>query len=621
MRVHAIMISTALKALITAVLLTVMNCGVQGQTAVVNTTYGPVSGTSVSGIFEFKGIPFASPPIGSNRWKPPSSPSSWTTPLPVQDFKPACPQKLYEQGDTSYILIGEEDCLYLNIWTPDTAGSNLPVMVFIHGGGNQQGSANQVSMGTELYNGKNLSQRGNVVVVTIQYRLGVLGFLVHPGLEAENSSNTSGNYAVMDQLLALAWIKNNIQNFGGDSTKVMIFGESAGGVNVGNLLTTPLAEGLFQRACIESAVPALGNYEEAKSKGIEFVDEMAGPGSDSAKIAYMRSVPADSITIMMESPLVGGFVQMNWRPVVDGQVFPDFPEVLFQDGSFNKVPLMIGSNADEMSVSAPVTVFPFMVTSLINSTFPPGMQAQALSLYPPGTTNAQARESYVQLLTDAQFTATTRRTARCVNLNQESPVYRYLFAHRQAGPLDIFGSYHGLELFYIFNNYENTSYAVGPWYTLQDDSVEMNMLHYWVNFAANGNPNGNGLPAWPSYQSLTDCYLEIKASPDGSQCGLRTEKSDLWDELIGYTGCTSSLGYEIKPGGSMQIFPNPGKGIFQVRIPGNTVKSIEVYDLSGRKVLFCPGNDCLDARSLPKGLYLLKVTGGSGIFSGKISLE
>jgi para-nitrobenzyl esterase len=590
-----------------------------GQQPVVTTEYGQIIGNSNSGIFEFRGIPFASPPIGSNRWKPPLTPSPWTIPLLAVEYKPACPQKEFEQGDTTATLKGNEDCLYLNIWTPDTLSPVLPVMVFIHGGGNQQGSASEISLGTELYNGKNLAQRGLAVVVTLQYRLGVLGFLVHPGLEAENEASTSGNYAVMDQLLALTWIKRNIGNFGGDSTKIMIFGESAGGVNVGNLLTSPAAEGLFQRAVIQSAVPSLGNYEEAKNRGIEFVEDIFPSGSDSAKIAYMRSLPADSITNRMESPLEGGFVQMNWRPVIDGHIFPQDPETIFQSGFFNKVPLMIGSNADEMNLSAPATIFPFMVTALINSTFPPSLQAQAQALYPPGTTTAQARESYVQLLTDAQFTMTTRRTARCVSLNQEEPVFRYFFTHNHAGPLEVLGSYHGLELFYIFNNYENTNYALGPWYTPQDDSVQLNMLAYWSHFANTGNPNGNNMESWPSYQAQPDCYLEIKASPDGSMCGLRTEKSDLWDAAAGYVGCSSSLGSGKPVEVDFSIFPNPSTGKITISIPGTWRNpQITILNLEGRVLKKYFNENTIDIGFLSPGIYLVRTNSSLGIRTAKL---
>jgi len=390
----------------------------------VATQFGQIQGSLNGTVYEFLGIPFAKPPVDSLRWRAPQNPEIWAGIINTINYPPACPQKSFKQGDTTAVLIGNEDCLYLNIWTPKTGEGNLPVMVFIHGGGNQQGSTSEVQLGTNIYSGKNIAERGNAVVVTIQYRLGPLGFLVHPGLEQENANGKSGNYAVLDQILALKWIRNNISNFGGDTSKTMIFGESAGGVNVGNLLTTPLASGLFQRACIESAGPVLNDYSESKNSGIIFVDDYITTGSNTEKIAYLRSLPADSLIKAETNPTAGGIAQMHWQPVVDNVIFPGFPIQTFQTGIFNKVPMMIGSNSEEMSLSSPAVVYPFMVTALINTYVPSAYKALALQLYPPGANNTEARKSYVGILTDAQFTSITRRTAQCVSKNQAENVWR-----------------------------------------------------------------------------------------------------------------------------------------------------------------------------------------------------
>jgi para-nitrobenzyl esterase len=378
---------------------------------VISTQFGPVQGSMNGTVYQFLGIPFAKPPVDTLRWKAPQDPATWTEVLSTIGFAPECPQKAFEQGDSAYTLEGNEDCLYLNIWTPQTGTGNRPVMVFIHGGGNQQGSASQIQGGTEIFHGKNLSERGNVVVVTLQYRLGPLGFLVHPGLEAENKEGISGNYAVLDQILALKWIQSNISNFGGDPSKVMIFGESAGGVNVGNLLVSPLAAGLFQRACIESASPVINEYTDSKNKGIAFADTFITTGTDRQKIAHLRSLSADSLLFNATSPLAGGVVQMNWQPVIDDYVFTGKPFDIFQSGLFNKVPLIIGSNAEEMSRAAPQTVVPAKVKALINLTVPEEYREEANLLYPSGADNTEARQSYVGILTDLQFTSTAPQAA------------------------------------------------------------------------------------------------------------------------------------------------------------------------------------------------------------------
>ena len=591
---------------------------------VVNTQFGQVQGSINGSVYQFLGIPFASPPVDTLRWKFPRNPEPWSGVRQVTDFAPVCPQKEFQQGDTTFTLKGNEDCLYLNVWTPQVVAGTLPVLVFIHGGGNQQGGASSVSGGTQMFFGKNMAERGNAVIVTIQYRLGPLGYLVHPGLEVENTNNISGNYAAMDQILALTWVKNNISNFGGDSSKVMVFGESAGGVNVGNLLTSPLAEGLFQRACIQSASPVLNDYNDSKNKGIAYVNGYTTSGNNADRIAFMRTLPADSLVKDLTNPISGGMVQMNWQPVVDNYVFPDFPIQSFQNGNYNKVPSMIGSNSEEMSLSAPQTVYPFMVTALINSVFPPAYQAQAMVLYPPGNDQIQARKSYVGLLTDSQFTVTTRRTAQCISQNQAEPVWRYFFTYKHSiQALAALGSYHGMELFYIFNTWENATLGSGILFKPQDDSVQKVMLSYWVNFAATGNPNGSGLAAWPEYQSETDCFNELKATPDGSHCGLRTSECNLWDETVGFDGCTSTEGLnEADNDAAFTVFPNPCNGILTISISDKcNLFEILIYDFTGRKLISVKDKLQINMSDLPTGIYLLKMKQNGQEWQAKIAKQ
>lgn len=594
---------------------------------IVQTEFGQVQGTSNGAVHQFLGIPFAKPPVNSLRWKAPENPDNWNNILSTTTFAPACPQKEYEQGDTTYTLMGNEDCLYLNVWSPQLGqGTNKAVMVFIHGGGNQQGSASEENGGTQMYFGKNMAQRGDVVVVTIQYRLGPLGFLVHPGLAEENVDGIAGNYAVMDQILALKWVKNNIANFGGDPDRVMIFGESAGGTDVGNLLTTPLAAGLFQRACIQSAAPVVAPYATGENKGTQFVNSFPlATGSNANKIAYLRSLPADSLTIKANSPLSGGVVQMNWQAVVDNHTFFNTPTNVFQSANFNNVPLMIGSNSEEMSLSAPPTVVPAMVSALLNVYVPQQYMATATALYPPGNTNAQAKQSYIGILTDAQFTTNVRRTAECVSRNQTEPVYRYFFTHKHTlQALAGLGSYHGMELFYVFNNWENATAGQGVLFKPADDSVQNVMLSYWTNFAKTGNPNGNGLVAWPQYNADTDCYLEIKATPNGNQCGLRTAQSDLWDAVAGFQSCTGTGVEEDLASNLFTIFPNPAGDNVTINLKGNTTANLRIFDMSGRQVASLNKINSgynLPTAGLADGLYLLQVVTSKGTSSKKLIVQ
>jgi len=577
---------------------------------VVSTQYGDVQGTMNGAVHQFLGIPFAKPPVGNLRWKAPQAPDTWTQTLNANAFAPVCPQKTFTQGQANGVIAGNEDCLYLNIWTPQTGAAGKAVMVFIHGGGNQQGGASEMSYNTLMYSGKNMAERGDVVVVTIQYRLGPLGFLVHPGLDAESTTGKSGNYAILDQILALQWIKNNIAAFGGNPDNVMIFGESAGAVNVGNLMLSPLAANLFHKAGIESGVPVVGAYTDVENSGVAFVDSFITTGTNTDKMAYMRSLPADSLLFMESSPIQGGLVQKSWQAALDHVVFSDYPNNVIQSGNFNKVPLIIGSNADEMSLSAPTTVTPTMVNQLIASSIPATYQAQAHTLYPSGTTNTEARTAYVGLLTDSQFTATTRRTARCISQNQSEPVYRYFFSYKHSIPqLAAYGSYHGMELFYVFNSWENTTLGSGSFFKPSDDSVQTVMLDYWTNFAKTGNPNGGNLVAWPQYEAANDCYLEIKATPNNTQCGLRTDKCDLWDQMILFSGCTSSLGIEewVKTD-KILVVPNPGSSVVEIQADIDWEKATcSVIDISGKTVLETTKSSSLNFSSLQSGVYLIQV--------------
>jgi para-nitrobenzyl esterase len=594
---------------------------------VVTTQFGKVQGTLNGTTYQFLGIPFAKPPVGNLRWKAPQNPDTWTSTLLTNSFSPVCPQKHFETNDPVGVAIGNEDCLYLNIWTPQiTAGANKAVMVYIHGGGNQQGSASEEQGGTQIFFGKNLSSRGDVVVVTIQYRLGPFGFLAHAGLEPETSNNTSGNYAILDQILALRWVKNNIGNFGGDPNNITIFGESAGGVNVGNLLTSPLASGLFERAIIQSAVPYLSSYADAKTDGIAYVDSFTVTGTNVQKIAYMRSLSADSLLHFEASPIQSGVVQMNWRGNIDGITFTDYPLQKFQSGVFNKVPLIIGSNSEEMGRSIPVgSVYPFMVNAAINAKVPSAYQAQAHSLYPNGSTQEEARTSMIGILTDGQFTSPVRRIAECVSQNQTQPVFRYFFTHKHTlATLQQFGSYHGMDLFYVFNNWENATAGSGVLFKPADESTQQVMLSYWTNFAKTGNPNGSGLANWPQFQAANDCYMEIKAVPSGTQCGLRTAQSDLWDNVVGFTGCsTAATGINELTSNkeNLFVFPNPANGLLNIELDNSNIanKDIAIINVFGQiatniKTKVSNSTIQVDISGLSSGVYFIKVGNKTGKF-------
>jgi len=590
------------------------------QNPIINTDKGAIEGSILDSVYQFLGVPYAAAPVGELRWKPTQEHSQWSEILPTKKYPNCCPQKVFEQAGSDSLpkLIGNEDCLFLNIWTPNL-NAELPVMVFIHGGGNQQGSTDQMSVGAEIYNGKNLSKRGNVVVVTIQYRLGVLGFLVHPGLERESPKSIAGNYAVMDQIFALKWIKKNISKFGGDTNNVTIFGESAGGLNIINLMISPLAKGLFHKAIIQSGVPAIGDYNESKIYGVNFVNQYIPYGNDSVKISFMRNIHPDSLTIKLESILGGGIVKMNWQPVLDGYIFKNFPFDAFKSGDFNHMPMIIGTNSEEMSEAAgiyPDSLYPKLLDTFMQRTIPAKYHNEFKMLY-PDYPNEKAKSSYISVLTDGQFTSMARRVAQCVSVNQNEPVWRYLYSHKHTFPGgEKLGSYHGMELFYIFNNWENTILGIGILFKEEDEKVQKYMLGYWVNFAKTGNPNGDGLITWNRYNSNDDSYLDINASPK-SGINLKKEECDFFDKVVNFEKCTSTSVEEIiKDNKILYIFPNIASDYIEIHI-SNVILSkaknlIKIYNPLGECVMTVRENghsplQRIDISYLPVGFYFVQI--------------
>ncbi|MBL8029239.1 MAG: carboxylesterase family protein [Fibrobacteres bacterium] len=273
-----------------------------------------------------------------------------------------------------------------------------------------------------------------------------------------------------------------------------------------------------------------------------------------------------------------------------------------------------------MSIGAPKNVTPLMVSTLIRTKIPAPYQQRAAELYPAGTTNEEALQSYVQILTDGQFTSTVRRTAKAVSEQQDEPVFRYFFSHTQSQLLlKKFGAYHGLELFYVFNNYENSPYSSGSAFTAADDSVQQYMLKYWVNFAKNGNPNDSKMAVWPEFESSADCYMEIKNTLNGTQCGLRTAKCDLWDSVYAYmSGTTETETVSIDNSEKLIVgaFPNPFNPKVMIFINSTmTFSELSIYDLKGRLVKKLTadktsGSVSWDGTQNSSGTYILKATSG-----------
>ena len=417
---------------------------------------GTLEGLDSAGVMVFRGIPYAAPPVGALRWRPPLPASRWIGLRPATQLGHNCIQH-QPYGDINASAAGlSEDCLYLNVWTNslDTRASQRPVMVWIHGGGFFAGFG-----GEERHNGARLAQKG-AVVVTLNYRLGAFGFLAHPALAAESPHHAAGNYGLLDQIAALQWVKRNIARFGGDPSRVTIFGESAGGMSVGSLIASPLAKGLFQRAILESGTGiniGVGSRADAQKVAMQFAESLhvRGSGADAAR--QLRALNPD--TILAASLHLGPQGPVFW-PVVDGWVLPRSVDSALLRGAANLVPVIAGTNRDEG---------------------------------------------------DEWMGAPTRTFARLISA-RGAPTYVYMFSRVGEDSANrARGAYHSAEITFVFGRPHPLQPSAGS--TPYDSTVAEAMSDYWVAFATSGDPNGpptaGKWPRWPRYNPATDALLEI----------------------------------------------------------------------------------------------------------------
>ena len=519
---------------------------------------GPVVGTvaEVDGrqVWAFKGIPYAAPPVGDLRWEAPQPVDDWSEPRDCSQYGPSCPQSTmlsglpFSTGDT------DEDCLYLNVWSPARgADEGLPVMVWIHGGSFETGSG---SMG--IYEGSRLAARG-MVVVTMNYRLGPFGFLSHPDLSAESESGTSGNYGLLDQIEALQWVQRNAGAFGGDPGNVTVFGESAGGISILDLMVSPSAEGLFQRAIVQSGVlmdqgfgmSMAATQEEAETSGVAFAERLGvDPDSDAAE--QMRAKTAGELleaARVSTGGTTGGTHDMErilvWKPVVDGQVLPAMPTKLWMEGSYHRVSLMIGSNADEGDLFTFATVMSRQeYEDQVQKTFA-GHADEVLALYQDESLESPT-QAINRILTEMGFASSARFAARLMAggpadpaeqppetddgaAEAAPPVYLYEFTYSPLVPL--MGAFHAVELPYVFGTIDELSWLLAA--GAESEEFSDTVMGYWTRFAATGDPNGGEAPYWPSYDVDTDLHLSL-GETIGTGSGLYEQACDLADRIRGW---------------------------------------------------------------------------------------
>jgi para-nitrobenzyl esterase len=453
-----------------------------------NITGGRVQGEVNDGLASFEGLPFAAPPIGALRWQVPQPVVAWSGVRKADTFARACIQPWAGNSEPK---LPSEDCLYLNVWTAAaTAKERRPVMVWIHGGGLTNGMSWQnLSYGTKL------APEG-VVLVTIAYRLGALGFLAHPELTRE-SGTASGNYGLLDTLAALKWVHANIAQFGGDPSRVTIFGGSSGAHIVSLLAGAPAAKGLYQRAIAQGGVgfysnlnrippeiSPLPNLGDAEKRGEEFFKSLGVSDPKSA-----RRLPADTI-LNAPDPKASGF-----GTIIDGELIVGSNEDLFQQARFNDTPILVGFTTDELGATPPKVLVEWM-ESVIGGSACSQAQSAIAKAYP--RTNDPETSMLRYLYRDFYVGWPTWEWARLQSLKGRNHAYVYIFDVHD--PDHSFGAWHAAEYPFVFGNFPKSS-------SPRDEAVSALIRQYWINFAAHGDPNGPGLPVWRAFDEASQMAM------------------------------------------------------------------------------------------------------------------
>ena len=462
---------------------------------IVSVETGKLQGVAATGsnpVQIFSGIPYAKPPVGDLRWREPRAADRWDGVRAADQFGPRCMQRHMWDDMFFRSPSASEDCLYLNVWTPanlsKAASAKLPVLVYIYGGGFIAGTSDE-----PRYDGAAMAARG-IVVVTVNYRLGIFGFFAHPQLTGESSHHASGNYGLLDQAAAVAWVKRNIAAFGGDPKRITVGGESAGSMSVSGMMVSPLTRTLIAGVIGESGSAMeplhVAPLAEAEKKGMDFAESLQVP-----TLAQLRAIPADKLLSVQD------FQGAHWGPDIDGYYFTETPEATYTAGKAAKAPLLVGSNSEEGAANAILGGAPLTVAN-----YQAGLQKRygtdadrMFQLY-PAATDADVQRAATELASDEFIAMGTwnwfdsqRRTGW--------PTYYYYYTHVRPQPTAYkangpaaYGALHSSEIEYALGNLDaNPAYA----WTDADRKVSATMSAYWANFIKTGNPNGGDLPLWP----------------------------------------------------------------------------------------------------------------------------
>jgi para-nitrobenzyl esterase len=466
---------------------------------VVKTKAGFVSGTRTNGVYIFKGIPFAAPPVKELRWKAPQPVVPWKGTLAATKFGPSPVQsdpKPFMMWTQEFITPAEplsEDCLYLNIWTPaKSAVEKLPVLVWIYGGGFMSGSG-----ACPVYDGEEIATQG-IVYITINYRVGIFGFMAHPELSAEVPTRSSGNYGLMDQIAALKWVRENIESFGGDPAKVTIAGQSAGAMSVQALVASPLAKGLFRAAIAQSGSIASRpsqNLKEAEKAGVTVSEKV-----QSKNLAGLRALSSDSL-LRLSGTLVFG----TFSPITDGHVLPEDGQSIFRNKKHNDVPVIAGwvSGDADLVMGPPQSADKFRENASSKFT---AKWAEFERLFPASTEEqVKASQRKLAMLRFAGFP--DYQWAR--SNKSDTYLYHFTYVPTDKPGFPNYGAFHTSEVPFALHTLSRWD---RPWVE-KDFAVERTMSAYWVNFVKTGDPNGAGLPKWIPYSADDGSIMEFGDQP------------------------------------------------------------------------------------------------------------
>lgn len=488
---------------------------------VVITNLGKVKGQTTDRVTSFKGIPFAAPPVGDLRWRPPQPAVGWKGVRDATQYGHDCMQKPFPSDAAPLGTTPSEDCLVGNVWLPEHHTGKLPILIWIYGGGWVNGGSSPA-----VYDGSQFAKQG-ILFYSFNYRLGRFGFFAHPALTAESRDGMLGNYAFMDQIAAIKWIRENAQAFGGDPDNVTVFGESAGGWSVHMLMTSPLASGLFQRAMAQSGGgreiinatglrQGLNGRPSAEQIGLAFAASKGLKGNDATALHKLRALPAQSVVDDLNMATMQAHASTFPGPMIDGNTVVGRFDDLYSDGKNQKVPMLAGANNMDIGFAfgnTPEELF---------AAFGSNAQAARKAYDPSGSDNIAALR--IAIGADALMLEPARFSLR-VLAAQGLPVWEYRFSYVATSMRSQWrGAPHATEIPYVFDTVKE---KYGSELSEEGAQIAMQANAYWSNFAKTGNPNGQGLPAWPKYAPSSDILMNFTLSGPAAEPDPRKKQLDL----------------------------------------------------------------------------------------------